>query len=135
MDVIVMPESLRQKLGDQAAAELAGLLGALGKSARDGAMELLTERFERRLAGEVGTAKSDLKTEIAYVKDELKDEIARVRSELKDEIARVESGLSKDISHLEARLANTRADLIRWMFIFWIGQVAALAGLLHAFVR
>ncbi len=25
-------------------------------------------------------------------------------------------------------LANTRADIIKWMFIFWLGQIAAIFG-------
>ncbi len=30
-------------------------------------------------------------------------------------------------------LANTKADIIKWMFIFWMGQVAVIAGLLAYF--
>jgi hypothetical protein len=30
-------------------------------------------------------------------------------------------------------IANSKADMIKWMFIFWIGQVAVIAGLLAYF--
>jgi hypothetical protein len=30
----------------------------------------------------------------------------------------------------ERRLADLRADLLKWSFLFWIGQVAAIAGML-----
>lgn len=33
---------------------------------------------------------------------------------------------------LEQRLADLRADLVRWMFGFWVTTMAALAGLLVA---
>jgi hypothetical protein len=32
-------------------------------------------------------------------------------------------------------LANTRVDMLKWAFVFWIGQVAAVAGLLAYMVR
>ena len=31
---------------------------------------------------------------------------------------------------LEAGLANLRADLIKWMFVFWMGNVVSLGGLI-----
>lgn len=34
---------------------------------------------------------------------------------------------------IKADLAEMKADLIKWMFIFWIGQVAALFGLIKFF--
>jgi hypothetical protein len=30
----------------------------------------------------------------------------------------------------ERRLADLRADLLKWSFLFWVGQLAAIAGLL-----
>ncbi len=30
-------------------------------------------------------------------------------------------------------LANAKAELIKWMFIFWIGQITVIAGLLAYF--
>ena len=30
----------------------------------------------------------------------------------------------------KADLANAKAELIRWMFVFWVGQVAVTVGLL-----
>ena len=32
-------------------------------------------------------------------------------------------------------LSNTRVDMLKWSFLFWIGQVAAIAGLLSFMVR
>jgi hypothetical protein len=32
-------------------------------------------------------------------------------------------------------LSNTRVDMLKWSFLFWIGQVAAVAGLLSFMLR
>lgn len=33
----------------------------------------------------------------------------------------------------ERRLSEVKAEIIKWMFIFWIGQIAVIAGLLSYF--
>ncbi len=32
-------------------------------------------------------------------------------------------------------LANTKTDLIKWMFVFWVGQIAATFGFILLFLR
>jgi len=32
-------------------------------------------------------------------------------------------------------VANTRTDMIKWMFIFWIGQIAATFGFILLFLK
>jgi hypothetical protein len=44
----------------------------------------------------------------------------------KEDLARVEG-------RLETKIAETKAELIKWMFIFWIGQITVIAGLLTYF--
>lgn len=47
-----------------------------------------------------------------------------------------ESGaLRLDIAAVRGEIASTKAELIRWMFIFWVGQVGATLGILFAFFR
>jgi hypothetical protein len=53
-------------------------------------------------------------------------------------IQQAEADIEKDLrSVLEARfatkadLANAKSELIRWMFVFWVGQVAVTVGLLR----
>ncbi|MBD3387304.1 DUF1640 domain-containing protein [candidate division KSB1 bacterium] len=54
---------------------------------------------------------------------------------LTTEIGKVNERMTQEISKLDIKIENTRADLIKWMFIFWIGQVAALLGILFAFFK
>lgn len=58
--------------------------------------------------------------------------------------AKVEKGLDEkkdllatkqDIAHLEIKIEKTRADLIKWMFLFWVGQLASLVAILQIFYR
>ena len=41
----------------------------------------------------------------------------------------------EDIAQVRKEAAEIKADLIKWMFIFWIGQVAATFGFISLFLR
>ena len=45
------------------------------------------------------------------------------------------SGVRVEIGRLDNKIEATRADLIKWMFIFWIGQVGVILGMLFAFFK
>jgi len=49
---------------------------------------------------------------------------------------RFEKCLAKlDVKMLDVKIERVRADLIKWMFIFWVGQVGVLIGVLFAFFK
>lgn len=85
-----IPAALRTQLGDDATFGLVELLDSDRKETVQQMFVLAADRFERRLAEELG--------------------------KIRDEIA------------------TTRFELLKWSFMFWIGQVAMVAGLL-AYLR
>ncbi|MDZ7725894.1 MAG: hypothetical protein U5R06_24495 [candidate division KSB1 bacterium] len=58
---------------------------------------------------------------------------------LTEEIGNVNERMTAELSKVNERITSenskTRPDLIKWMFIFWIGQVGALLGILFAFFK
>jgi demethoxyubiquinone hydroxylase (CLK1/Coq7/Cat5 family) len=50
---------------------------------------------------------------------------------------RVEKKLAekKDVLATKEDLANLKADIIKWMFLFWIGQLASLIAILQIFFK
>jgi hypothetical protein len=38
-------------------------------------------------------------------------------------------------ARLEQRVAELKAELIKWMFLFWVGTIVPLAGLIVALVK
>ncbi len=41
----------------------------------------------------------------------------------------------EDIGIVRKEIAEAKSDTIKWMFIFWIGQLAATAGIIFAFLN
>lgn len=48
---------------------------------------------------------------------------------------RFDRRLAEEMSSLRNEMATTRLDMLKWSFVFWIGQVAAMAGLLSFMKR
>ena len=43
--------------------------------------------------------------------------------------------LSKEVSKLELQISESKSETIKWMFIFWIGQVVATFGFILLFLK
>lgn len=100
---------LRETLGDEASDDLLAWWeegATVNRAAVREIADLYFQRFD------------------AHLERRLAELGAELRTELRSEIGRVE----KD-------LANQRADLLKWMFMFWIGTVVPLAGLMIALLR
>ena len=80
-------------------------------------IKTVVEKFERRLSEEISTLKVTLLEKIAELDNRLSEKIGEVDKRLFSEISK------------------TRADLIKWMFIFWIGQVGVILGILFTFFK
>jgi hypothetical protein len=54
---------------------------------------------------------------------------------LTEEISKLKGTLLEKISEMDNRLSEKMSDLIKWMFIFWVGQVGVILGILFAFFK
>ncbi len=52
--------------------------------------------------------------------------MAALRSELRQDMRELRLELRGE---LKAEIANRRAELLTWSFLFWVGQVAVMFGL------
>ena len=63
----------------------------------------------------------------------------RFERRLAQEIAGLEMGLRKEMHEgfaaIRQEMSNQRAELLKWSFAFWIGQLAAMCGLLAFMLR
>lgn len=98
MDIVLMPESLRNALGEQASKDLINLFDQTTKATKEKVLETTADRIERHLTD----FKAEVKVEIAGVK---------------------------------AEVSNVKADLIKWIFVFWIGQIAVLSGIVTLLIK
>ena len=105
--------ALLEKLGEPAAAELHGILEARQRESREGVMTQCAERFERRLV----------------------EETSKLRVEMAQGFASVRQEMAQGFSSLRQEIADGRFDLLKWSFVFWIGQVVAIGGIVGVLLR
>jgi hypothetical protein len=151
--ILAVPKVLREKLGEEGTDALVELINQANGYTKADVLGFVEEKFERRLSEEVARFNERLTTEIGKVNERLTTEIGKVNERLTTEIGKVNERLTTEIGKVNERLtaeiakvsaefprlrqevAEMKADLIRWMFIFWVGQLGAILGILFAFFR
>src|SRR5262245_26165864 len=98
-------------------------------------LSVATERFERRLAEEMAGMRVETGREFAAVRREMAEEFAAVRNEMAQGFAAMRVEMHQGIAVLRQEMAGMRVELLKWSFLFWVGQVAAVAGLLAFMLR
>jgi anti-sigma-K factor RskA len=96
-----------EKLGDDVATELVEWFNQVDA----------TYRTELRELNEANFARFDAK---------LEQRLAELRAELREEISSGDAALRTE---MRVGFANLRADLLKWMFIYWVGSAVTTAGL------
>ena len=124
MEIITIPRVLREKLGDNGADSLVELLNRVSNHTRDDVLTFVEEKFEHHLSEEIGKVNERIAEERVSINQRITEEVAKVNQRVTDEIAMVRTDMHA-----------LRADLIKWMFIFWAGQIGVILGILFAFFR
>jgi len=95
-------------------------------------IEILEERFEKKLSVELVNLKLELMEKISSSAAQLNERITKTETQLNERITKVEVQLNErittSIEKLRVEIANSKADMIKWMFIFLIGNVITIIG-------
>lgn len=54
---------------------------------------------------------------------------------LSEENAKTNERITEEVAKLEVKMSQMEIRIIRWMFIFWVGQIGALTAILFGFFR
>ena len=106
-----------EKLGDDVAGELVDWFNAVDstyKSELKEMNELNWQRFKATLHEEISSLRAESPS--------LRAEISTLRAELRGEMAAFRSDISPEMKAMQT-------ELMKWMFIYWSGTVAAIVSL------
>ena len=89
------------------------------------------------------TYRSDLDhlNELSFARFDAKLEqrLAQLEAKWDQRLGQMDTKWEQRLAHLEIRLAKDlgtlRADMVRWMFAFWTGNLLVLAGFLLAILK
>src|SRR6266542_211997 len=107
MAVITVPRPLREKLGEEGTDALVALINEAGENNKTLVIEVVEERFERRLAEELGKLCAEIAEAMGKLRAELFGEVSKLRVEIAGEISKMREETSK----LRAEMHDLRANL------------------------
>lgn len=129
--------NLRADLRQEMSIQGAGLhqeIVSLGAELRQ---EMASQGAELRQ--EMARQGAELRQEMASQGAELRREMVNQGAELRREMTALWSGLRGEMQaqggDLRSELAAGRSELLKWCFLFWIGQVVALGTLMAVMLR
>ena len=146
MDSEIVPSALRERLGGDGSDALLELLENVRTDLREDVITACSERFERRLVEET----SALRVQLAQTESSIRQDLSRIDSATRQDLARMDAAIRQDMTRLGAelreamasmrtdlldRMSSDRFDLLKWAFLFWIGQVAAIATMVGIMLR
>ena len=111
------------------------MINEAGAEQKRDVLEFVEEKFERRLSGEIGGLEMRLSQKIDAGDKALSEKIDAGDKALSEKISNVDNRVAKLEGSLDAKINGVKADLIKWMFIFWVGQVGMILGILFAFFK
>lgn len=79
--------------------------------------------------------RSEFRDSLAAQRSEFRDSLTAQRIELREGLAALRVEFHDGFAALRHEIANVRVDLFKWSFMFWVGQVAAIALLLGYMLR
>ena len=85
---------------------------------------------ELRLQKEIREVEAKLQREIRDVEAKLQREIREVEAKLEKEIKQIEASLRLEIKGVEVKIAESRADMIRWVVAVGVLQTTLITGVL-----
>jgi len=120
--------------------EANGLRAALAHSTEALRLEIAGLRTEMHdgdsaLRLEMREADNALKLEMRELGASLRGEMRELASSLRRELGELGASLRGEIAALRQENLEGRFELLKWCFVFWVGQVFAVAGVVAVIVR
>ena len=106
MEAMRVPAAVEARLGREATLGLIDMFEDEIEKGREHVLKVAADRFERGLSEGLSTLRVD-------VHRELHEGLGGIRQEM----------------------ATNRVELLKWSFLFWLGQIAAMAALLSYMLR
>ena len=107
-------------------------------------------KMEAALRQDMGKMEAGLRQDMGKMEAGLRQDMTKMEAGLRQDMTKAEAGLRQDMTTMDAGLrqavgeqgaalrveiANNRAEIIKWCFLFWIGQVVTLSGIMALMLR
>ena len=135
-----LSQKFYQRLGDDVANELVEWLNAVDTSYRQEFKDLFEANF-----GRLEARMDELRAEVRYETGEVRALLGRAETRFDERTASLASrwdaridehraetraGFGSVEARVDARLSELKSELLRWMFLFWVGTMGTVLAIL-----
>ncbi|MGD0485474.1 MAG: hypothetical protein ABSB58_12615 [Gemmatimonadales bacterium] len=106
-----LSQKFYQRLGDDVANELVEWLNAVDTSYRQEFKDLFEANFGR------------VEARMDELRAEMRSDLGRLETRFEERTGALES-------RLDAKLSELKSELLRWMFLFWVGTMGTVLAIL-----
>ena len=141
MAAVEVPVTLSERLGEPATAALIQMFENERHARTEVIVQQCTDRFERRLVEETSRLRGEvgeLRADMAEFRSEIRGDVSQVRTEfgqLRTGFSELRTDVRVEISGLRTEMATQRFELLKWMFVFWVGQLVSVVGFVGLMFR
>jgi hypothetical protein len=107
MDIELVPDALRERLGLEATTGLLQLLERAHREGRADLMDASADRYERRLAEEIG----GVRVQIAQVEGALRRDMAEMGASIRQEMAEMGASIRQEMAEMGASIRQEMAEM------------------------
>lgn len=142
MDIEQVPAALQERLGVEATS---GLLQLFDRAHREGRADVIaacTDRFERRLVEEISGVRvqiaqveASLRRDMTEMGASIRRDMVEMGASIRQDMARMGADIRQEMTGIRQDMASGRVELLKWCFLFWAGQVVAIAGIMGMMLR
>jgi hypothetical protein len=123
-----LSQKFYQRFGDDVANELVEWLNAVDTSYRQEFKDLFEANF-----GRVEARMDELRAEVRHEMGEVRSDLGRLESRVDAKIdgvgAETRGGFVSVESRMDAKLSELKSELLRWMFLFWVGTMGTVLAI------
>lgn len=146
MAVGAVPPALRERLGELGTEGLLQLLETTRLQWKEDTLSVSSERFERRLSEECAELRVEMAQGFAqlrqemgqglgHLRQEMIEGVGQLRQEMTEGFAALRTEMHKGFAEQRSDAAGARFEMLKWAFLFWVGQFFAVASLMAVLIR
>ncbi|MBF0343774.1 MAG: hypothetical protein HQL06_06040 [Nitrospirae bacterium] len=127
---------LKEKIGEEGSVAIIEAFDEVSERIRSEVVR--KDYFERRLTEETGKLRIEIEKVQRNLTEEtgkLRIEIEKLRSEFKADNMELRSELKNENENLRVEVERSAKETTKWMFLFWIGQIAAMIVIFRLFIK
>lgn len=127
-----------ERLGDDVANELVEWFNAVDltyKADLARLNDLNWDRFRAEMRAQFAEFRAEMDGKFAELRAEMDRKFAELRADMDRKFLELRSEMDRKFAAQDVKIAELRAGLLKWMFVFWVGTVIPLAALMVSLAR